>query len=103
SSPTACWLSAAERPAELVVSYYELGAQEPNMTPDDSGSIRTALAPPALRAALVPRRPVFGNPWDSTVDMFACFVAVSVIDPLLLWGGGAMMGPIFNFGSRWPL
>jgi hypothetical protein len=73
------------------------------MTPDDTASIRAALAPAALRAALVPRRPVFGNPWDSTVDMFACYVAVSVIDPLLLWGGGAMMGSIFNFGSRWPL
>ncbi len=73
------------------------------MTPDDTGSIRTALAPAALKAALVPRRPVFGNPWDSTVDMFACFVAVSAIDPFLLWGGGALLGSIFDFGSRWPV
>jgi hypothetical protein len=51
----------------------------------------------------MPRRPVFGNPWDSTVDMFACYVAVSVIDPLLLWGGGELMSSIFGFGSRWPL
>jgi hypothetical protein len=35
--------------------------------------------------------------------MFACYVAVSFIDPLLLWGGGALMSSIFGFGSRWPL
>jgi hypothetical protein len=35
--------------------------------------------------------------------MFACFVAVSFIDPLLLWCGGKLMGSIFGFGSRWPL
>ena len=35
--------------------------------------------------------------------MFACYVAVSFIDPLLLWGGGAMMGSIFNFRTGWPL
>jgi hypothetical protein len=46
---------------------------------------------------------VFGNPWDSAVDMFACFVAVSFIDPLLVWGGGKLMSSIFGFGSRWPL
>ena len=73
------------------------------MTTDDRASIRAALAPAALRAALVPQRPVFGNPWDSTIDMFACYVAVSVIDPMLLWGGGALTGSIFGFGSRWPL
>ncbi len=73
------------------------------MTPDDTASIRAALAPSALRAALVPHRPVFGNPWDSTEDMFACYVAIGIIDPLLLWGGGALMGSIFGFGSRWPL
>ncbi len=73
------------------------------MTGDDTSSIRAALAPSALRAALVPRRPVFGNPWDSTADMFACFVAVSVMDPFLLWGGGALLGSIFDFGSHWPL
>jgi hypothetical protein len=78
-------------------------AREPDMTSDDAGSIRAALAPAALRAALVPRRPVFANPWNSTVDMFACYVAVSAIEPLLLWAGGALMGSIFNFDSRWPL
>jgi hypothetical protein len=70
---------------------------------DNTSSLRQALAPSALRAALVPRRPVFGNPWDSTVDMFACYVAVSVIEPLLLWVGGKLMSSIFGFGSRWSL
>lgn len=71
--------------------------------PDNDGSLRAALAPEALRAALIPRRPVFGNPWDSEVDMFACVVAVTLVDPLLLWAGGKLMGAIFGFGSRWPL
>lgn len=35
--------------------------------------------------------------------MFACYVAVSVVDPLLLWCGGKLMGAIFGFGSHWPL
>jgi hypothetical protein len=35
--------------------------------------------------------------------MFACYVAVSVIDPLLLWCGGELMSSIFGFDSRWPL
>ncbi len=35
--------------------------------------------------------------------MFACYVAVSFIDPLLLWCGGELMSSIFGFGSRWPL
>lgn len=71
--------------------------------PDGSGSLRAALAPSALREALVPQRPVFGNPWDSENDMFACYVAVSFIDPLLLWCGGKLMGAIFGFSSHWPL
>jgi len=71
--------------------------------PDNTSSVREALTPAALRAALVPRRPVFGNPWDSTVDMFACYVAVSFIDPLLLWGGGEITSSIFGFGSHWSL
>jgi hypothetical protein len=66
-------------------------------------SFRAALEPTALREALVPRRPVFGNPWDSEVDMFACCVAVTLVDPLLLWCGGKLMGAIFNFSSRWDL
>jgi hypothetical protein len=73
------------------------------MDSDDSDSLRSALSPASLRAALVPSRPVFGNPWDSTEDMFACYVAVSAINPLLLWGGGALMGTLFSFNSHWPL
>jgi hypothetical protein len=73
------------------------------MEPEDTSSLGAALQPAALRAALVPRRPVFGNPWDSTVDMFSCYVAVSFIEPLLLWSGGKLMSSIFGFGSRWPL
>lgn len=49
----------------------------------------------------MPRRPVFGNPWDSPNDMFACYVAVAVLGPLLLWAGGALMGAIFGFSSHW--
>jgi hypothetical protein len=70
---------------------------------DATSSVRAALQPSALRAALVPRRPVFGNPWDSEGDMFACYAAVSVIDPLLLWAGGELTSWIFGFDSRWPL
>ena len=70
---------------------------------ENTSSLRAALQGPALRAALVPERPVFGNPWDSEVDMFACYLAVSVIDPLLLWCGGKLMGAIFGFGSHWPV
>jgi hypothetical protein len=73
------------------------------MEPENPSSLRAALQPSALRAALIPRRPVFGNPWDSAVDMFACYVAVSVMNPLLLWGGGELMSSIFGFGSRWRL
>jgi hypothetical protein len=73
------------------------------MTPHDDSPLRAALAPSALRRALVPHRPVFANPWDSPVDMFACYVAVSVVGPLLLWAGGALMGAVFSFGSHWRL
>ncbi len=73
------------------------------MEPENTSSVRSALDPSALRAALTPRRPVFANPWDSTVDAFACYVVVSLIDPLLLWCGGKLMGLIFGFSSRWPL
>ena len=73
------------------------------MGPENTSSVRGALQPSALRAALIPHRPVFGNPWDSAGDMFACFAAVSVIDPLLLWGGGGLTSWIFGFDSRWPL
>src|SRR5437588_12635051 len=52
---------------------------------------------------MISRRPVFANLWDSTLDMFGCFLAVSFIDPLLLWCGGKLMSSIFGFGSRWPL
>ena len=73
------------------------------MTSDDQGSLRGAFAPSALRAALSPQRPVFADPWDSPDDMFACYVAVSVIDPFLLWAGGKLMGSIFGFSSHWPI
>jgi len=73
------------------------------MEREQSSSLRAALQPQALREALVLRRPVFGNPWDSTEDIFACYVAVSFVGPLLLWGGGALMSSIFGFGSHWPL
>jgi len=73
------------------------------MGPENTSPVRAALQPSALRAALIPRRPVFGNPWDSEVDIFACYAAVSVIDPLLLWCGGELTSSIFGFGSRWPL
>jgi hypothetical protein len=64
-------------------------------------TLRQALSSAALREALVPRRPVFANPWDSTEGMFSCFAAVSVLDPLLLWCGGKLMGAIFGFSSHW--
>jgi hypothetical protein len=73
------------------------------MEQDNTGSLRAALQPTALRAALVPGRPVFGNPWDSSVDMFACCLAVAFVDPLLLWCGGELMGSIFGFSSHWRL
>lgn len=75
------------------------------MAPDSDSrtSLRGALQPDALREALQPRRPVFANPWDSTVDMFACYVAVAVIDPFLLWAGGNLMGALFGFSPHWPL
>jgi hypothetical protein len=68
-----------------------------------SSSLREALSPAALREALVPRRPVFADPWESTVDMFACCMAVAVVDPFLLWLGGKLMGSIFGFSSHWQL
>ena len=73
------------------------------METENTSPVRAALQPSALRAALVPRRPVFGNPWDSEGDMFACYAAVSFIDPLLLWCGGELTSSIFGFSSRWPL
>jgi hypothetical protein len=73
------------------------------MEAESATSVRGALEPGALKEALVLRRPVFGNPWDSTVDMFACFVAVTVLDPFLLWFGGELMSAIFGFNARWHL
>ncbi|MHB8659200.1 MAG: hypothetical protein ACYC91_14830 [Solirubrobacteraceae bacterium] len=73
------------------------------MKSENTRSVPVALEPEALKAALIPRRPVFANPWDSTVDAFACYVAVSFVDPLLLWCGGKLTGSIFGFTSRWPL
>lgn len=71
--------------------------------PQHPRSLRAALAPSALREAMVPRRPVFGDPWDSTEAMFACFAAVSLFNPLLLWCGGELMAAIFGFSSHWKL
>jgi hypothetical protein len=71
--------------------------------PDNASSLRAALEPEALRAALVPRRPVFRNPWDSEGDMFSAYLAVSFMIPLLLFLGGKLTGGVFGFSSRWPL
>jgi hypothetical protein len=68
-----------------------------------TSSFRAALDPAALREALTPRRPVFADPWDSTEDIFACYIAVSVLNPMLLWVGGKLMSAIFGFGSHWSL
>jgi hypothetical protein len=73
------------------------------MEQTDPTSLREALQPAALRAALHPTRPVFGNPWDSETDMFACCVAVTFVDPLLLWAGGGLMSLIFGFDPHWRL
>jgi hypothetical protein len=73
------------------------------MATNDSSSLRAAFQPDALRAALTPRRPVFANPWDSTEDMFACYFAIAVMGPFLLWAGGKLMGDIFSFTSHWKL
>jgi hypothetical protein len=35
--------------------------------------------------------------------MLACFLAVSVVDPFLLYAGGKLMGSIFGFSSHWKL
>jgi len=73
------------------------------MDTNEQPSLRAALKPEALRAALSPGRPVFADPWDSPNDMFVCYVAVAVVDPWLLWIGGKLMGSIFGFTSHWHL
>jgi hypothetical protein len=73
------------------------------MGPKTASPLRAALEPAALRAALKPRRPVFRDPWDSTVDMFVCYLAVGVIGPLLLFCGAQLMSLVFGVDSRWPL
>ena len=35
--------------------------------------------------------------------MFACYAAISIVDPVLLWAGGELTSWIFGFDSRWPL
>ena len=72
---------------------------EPSTTP----SLRETLAPSALRAALVPGSPVFGNPWDQETDMFLCFAATTLIIPFLLWCGGELTSAIFGFSAHWSL
>lgn len=73
------------------------------MTTQRPASLREALAPAALREALVLERPVFANPWDKTTDMAACYFAIAVIGPFLLWGGGKLMGSLFGFTEHWKL
>jgi hypothetical protein len=73
------------------------------MEAHDPSSAGGALSPAALRAALTLHRPVFGNPWDRTTDMFACFAAVTMLIPFLLWIGGELMSAIFGFDARWHL
>lgn len=70
---------------------------------DPPASVREAFSSEALREAMTYERPVFANPWDSPGDMFACLIAVSVIEPALLWLGGKLMAAIFGFGSHWSL
>jgi hypothetical protein len=89
-----------DRPARL--PYYCRGARR-DVNAENTSPLLAALEPSALRAAMVPRRPVYGRPWDSAGDMFLCYFAVSVLDPLLLWCGGELMSAIFGFGSRWSL
>ncbi len=66
-------------------------------------SLRAALQPAALKAALKPGRPVFRDPWDSPGDMGLSYLAVSVIGPLLLFCGAQLMSLVFGLDSRWPL
>ncbi len=73
------------------------------MEPKKASPLRAALQPAALRAALRPGRPVFRDPWDSTVDMFLCYLAVAVFGPLLLFCGAEVMSLLFDVDSRWPL
>ncbi len=73
------------------------------MATEEPPSLRAALTPDALRAALRPQRPVFANPWDSTQDMYACYFAIAVIGPFLLWAGGKAMGNLFSFTTHWKL
>jgi hypothetical protein len=70
---------------------------------EEQTTFRAAVQPAALRAALKPRRPVFRNPWDSEIDMFSSYFAVSVVDPLLLFAGGELTSAVFGFDSHWPL
>jgi hypothetical protein len=35
--------------------------------------------------------------------MFACYAAVSTVEPFLLWAGGKAMSAIFGFSSHWSL
>lgn len=71
--------------------------------PRTRGSLRAALQPAALRAALRPRPPAFRDPWDSTVDMFLCYLAVSVVGPWLLFCGAEAMGAVLGRDLRWPV
>ena len=43
------------------------------------------------------------EPQDLVQEMFACYAAVSLINPLLLWCGAQATSAIFGFSSRWQL
>ena len=73
------------------------------MEPKKESPLRAALQPAALRAALRPGRPVFRDPWDSTTDMFLCYLAVAVFGPVLLFCGAEFMSLFFDVDSQWPL
>ncbi len=43
------------------------------------------------------------EPEDLLQEIFTCYTAVSVIDPLLLWCGAQATSAVFGFSSRWRL
>jgi hypothetical protein len=69
----------------------------------EQGGLRAAVQPAALKAAMKPSRPVFRDPWDSPIDIFSSYLAISIVDPLLLFAGGELTSAIFGFDSHWRL
>lgn len=47
--------------------------------------------------------PGVNDPSISAVNVIACYAAVTLVNPLLLWGGGALAGSLFGFSSHWRL